>query len=663
MTHPQIPPTSDTAFSYADEKFADVQLLRYRVEGFEQLTLRQKTLIYHLAEAALAGRDILFDQNGRYNLRIRKAFEALYVQYQGDRTTADFQAFVVYLKRLWFASGIHHHYGCEKFVPQFSEVWLRQNLKALNLSLDEACFAVIFNPEVMPMRCNQRDGEDLLLTSAANYYEEGITQAEAENFYAQRKDPKDPQPIMQGLNSRLVRNEVGELQERVYCIGGLYGQAIAEIVKHLERAVSFAENEAQQAVIQTLIDYYRTGDLRTFDRYSILWLQDVVSQVDFVNGFIETYGDPLGLKASWESIVNFKDLAATERATRLSDHAQWFEDHSPVDEAFKKKEVKGVSAKVITAAILAGDLYPPTAIGINLPNSDWVRRDFGSKSVTISNLTAAYAEAAKGSGMNEEFVIDAETRQLIVQYGHEVDDVHTDLHECLGHGSGQLLPTTDPDALRSYSSVIEEARADLFALYYLPDEKLIELGILPTAEAYKANYYGYLQNALLTQLVRINLGAEIEEAHMRNRALIARWVLEQAPLYAQETGAAEACVALLVREGKTFVQVRDYAALRVLFGRLLREVQRIKSEGDYEAARQLVESYAVKIDPKLHQEILERYQKLRLSPYKGFINPVYQAQFDDEGNITEVTISYDEAYDVQNLRYSADYAFLPLVNE
>ena len=646
-------------FNYTNEQFADIQMLRYKVEGFEKLSLRQKTLIYHLSEAALAGRDILFDQNGRYNLRIREMLETVYRDYKGDRKSKDFQGLTLYLKRVWFSAGIHHHYGNEKFVPEFSEKWLRTTLASLNYKVEDEVLDAMFNPNTFKMRVNQKDGDDLVLTSAGNYYGHDVTQAEAEQFYAERKPSGDPRPVMMGLNSRLVRGEFGFLEERVWRVGGLYGAAIEQIVKHLEAAEPFAENAQQAGVIRRLIEYYRTGDLRTFDHYSIQWLKDTESLVDFVNGFTETYGDPLGMKASWESIVNFKDIAATERAHQLAVNAQWFENNSPVDARFKKKEVKGISAKVITAAILSGDLYPSTAIGINLPNSDWVRRDFGSKSVTISNLTSAYAKAAHGSGMDKEFIIDEPTRQLVLKYGDRCDDLHTDLHECLGHGSGQLLPGTDPDSLKSYGSTIEEARADLFALYYLADPKLVELGLTPNMDAHKASYYSYIQNGALTQLVRIKPGNTIEEAHMRNRALIAHWVLEQAK--SQKT--AKPCVELVKQKGKTFVRVNDYAEMRNLFGTLLAEIQRIKSEGDYEGARKLVETYGVQVDAKVHKEILERYARLKLSPYKGFINPVYQAVRDAQGNITDVTISYDEAFDAQNLRYSRDYHFLPLINE
>lgn len=641
-------------FKYTDEQFADIQMLRYKVEGFEKLTLKEKTFIYYLSEAALQGRDILFDQNGKYNLRIRRALEKIYTDYSGDRTSKDFQAFETYLKRVWFSSGIHHHYGCEKFEPGFSESWLRQALKEVGHTLDEAIYPVIFDPQVMPMRVNQKDGDDLLLTSAANYYEEGITQQEAEQFYLERKAPNDSRPVMVGMNSRLVRDEFGQLEERVWRVGGLYGSAIERIVYYLQKARPYACTAEQQIVIDRLVEFYQTGDLRTFDNYAIHWLKDTESLVDFVNGFTESYGDPLGMKASWEGFVNFKDLAATERTKKLSENAQWFEDNSPVDNRFKKEECKGISAKVITAAMLGGDLYPATAIGINLPNSDWVRRDHGSKSVTIGNLTAAYGKASQGSGMDKEFVIDEETRELIKKYGQACDDLHTDLHECLGHGSGKLLPGVSGDTLKSYSSTIEEARADLFGLYYVADPKLVELGLTPNMEAYKSQYYTYMMNGLMTQLVRIKPGFTIEEAHMRNRALIARWALEK--------GAADKVVELVKKRGKTFVRINDYEALRTLFGKLLAEVQRIKSEGDYEAARKLVEDYAVQIDSKLHQEILTRYEKLNLSPYKGFINPVYQATKDVNGNILDVHLDYTEGYAEQMLRYSRDYNTLPDIN-
>lgn len=642
-------------FKYTDEQFADIQMLRYKVDGFEKLSLKEKTFIYYLSEAALQGRDILFDQNGRYNLRIRRAFEKIYTDYAGDRSSADFLAFEVYLKRVWFSAGIHHHYGSEKFKPEFSEAWLRTALKEVGHELAEEIFPVIFNPEVMPMRVNQKDGEDLLQTSAANYYAPGITQKEAEEFYAERKAPADSRPVMVGMNSRLVRDEFGQLEERVWRVGSLYGTAIERIVYYLEKARPFACSTEQQIVLDRLIEYYRTGDLRTFDNYTIHWLKDTESLIDFVNGFTESYGDPLGMKASWESIVNFKDLAATERTKKLSENAQWFEDNSPVDDRFKKEECKGISAKVITAAMLGGDLYPSTAIGINLPNSDWVRRDHGSKSVTIGNLTAAYAKASQGSGMDKEFIIDNATRKLIETYGQVCDDLHTDLHECLGHGSGKLLNGVSGDTLKAYSSTIEEARADLFGLYYIADPKLVELGLTPDLEAYKSQYYTYMMNGLMTQLVRIKPGFVIEEAHMRNRALIARWALEK--------GKEDNVVELVQKGGKTFVKVNDYEALRNLFGNLLAEVQRIKSEGDYLAARNLVEEYGVKVDQKLHKEILERYERLNLSPYKGFINPVYKVSKDVNGNILDVYIDYTEGYAEQMLRYSREYNTLPDINE
>lgn len=651
----------EAPFRYTDEQFADIQMLRYKVEGFDQLTLKEKTFIYYLQEAALEGRDILFDQNGRYNLRIRALLEAVYTNYKGDRKDAFYQALSVYLKRVWFSSGIHHHYGCEKFLPDFSQQSLRTALASIpadklplnGQTVDEMCnelFPVMFDPTVMPMRVNQKDGEDLVLTSACNYYAPGITQAEAEEFYLQRKPAQDPRPIMMGMNSRLERDDYGQLTERVWRVGSLYGGAISRIVENLEKARPYACSDAQRKVLDLLIDVYRTGDLREFDEYSIHWLKDTESLVDFTNYFTESYGDPLGMKASWEAIVNFKDLAATERTKKLSTNAQWFEDHSPVAPEFKKEKVKGVSAKVITAAILGGDLYPSTAIGINLPNSDWVRREHGSKSVTIGNLTDAYNKAAHGNGMDKEFVIDEATRQLINRYGDACDDLHTDLHECLGHGSGKLLPGTDPDTLKAYGSTIEEARADLFGLYYVADQKLVDLGLTPNLEAYKSQYYTYMMNGLMTQLVRIKPGNNIEEAHMRNRQLIARW--------AYEHGRADKIVELVKRHGKTYVRINDYARLRDLFGRLLAEIQRIKSEGDYQAARDLVENYGVKVDPVLHKEILARYERLHLSPYKGFINPVYHAVRDAEGHITDVTIDYTEAYDAQMLRYSRDYSGL-----
>ena len=651
-------------FDYTVEQFADLQILRYRVPGFETLTLKQKELVYYLTEAALQGRDILFDQNGKYNLTIRRMLEAVYTGYQGDRETPDFKAMEVYLKRVWFSNGIHHHYGCEKFVPGFTPEFLKQALSGVEAAalplaegqtVEQLCdevFPVIFNPEVLPKRVNQADGEDLVLTSACNYYD-GVTQAEAEAFYNALKDPKNETPVSYGLNSRLVKVD-GKVQEKVWKVGGLYGRALEKIVYWLKKAEGVAETPEQKAVIAKLVEFYETGDLKAFDDYAILWVKDLNSRVDFVNGFTESYGDPLGMKASWESLVNFKDLEATRRTELISNNAQWFEEHSPVDSSFKKEKVKGVTAKVITAAILAGDLYPATAIGINLPNANWIRSQHGSKSVTIGNITDAYNKAAHGNGFNEEFVYSDAELQLINKYGDLTGDLHTDLHECLGHGSGKLLPGVDPDALKAYGSTVEEARADLFGLYYVADPKLVELGLTPDAEAYKAEYYTYLMNGLMTQLVRIEPGNNVEEAHMRNRQLIARWVYEK--------GAADNVVEMVKKEGKTYVVVNDYGKLRALFGELLAEVQRIKSTGDFAAARELVEAYAVKVDPVLHAEVLERYKKLNLAPYKGFVNPKYEAVTDADGNITDITVTYDEGYVEQMLRYSKDYSALPSFN-
>lgn len=649
-------------FNYIVEQFADLQLLRYRVAGFENLSLRQKELIYYLSEAALEGRDILFDQNGKYNLQIRKLLEAVYVSYSGDRNNPEFQGLEVYLKRVWFSSGIYHHYACDKFVPVFSPEFLRECIEQVDVaslplkdgeSVQAMCdklFPVMFDPKVMPKRVNQADGEDLVMTSAANYYE-GVTQDEAEKFYAMQKVAADPHPVMYGMNSRLVKKD-GVLQEEVWKLDGMYGEAIQKIIFWLEKAETVAENEAQREVIRLLIDFYRTGDLKTFDTYSIAWLKDTDSKVDFVNGFIESYGDPLGMKASWESIVNFKDEEATHRTEIISQHAQWFEDHSPVSSSFKKEVVRGVSAKVITAAMLGGDLYPSSAIGINLPNSNWIRSLHGSKSVTIGNLTDAYNKAAKGNGFREEFVYSQEEKDLLEKYADITGDLHTDLHECVGHGSGKLLPGVDPDALKAYGSTIEEARADLFGLYYLPDEKLVELGLTPDKEAYKAEYYAYMMNGLLTQMVRIEPGCDLEEAHMRNRQLIARWALEN--------GKSKNVVELVKKEGKTYVKINDYLQLRGLFAVLLSEIQRIKSEGDYEAARALVEKYAVKLDATLHEEILNRYRSLHLAPYKGFVNPVYLPQYDAEGRIVDVKLDYTEGYTEQMLRYGRDYSNLTI---
>lgn len=648
---------SAEVFQYAGERFADIQMLRYQVPGFDELTLRQKTLIYHLSQASLLGRDILWDQNGRFNLRLRRILEAVYTHFSGDRSSADFAAFAVYMKRVWFSNGIHHHYGCEKFQPGFTQEFLHQALGQLQAehialgyssleALEQELFPVIFDPSVMPKRVNQAAGEDLLLTSACNYYAPGITQAEAEEFYARQKAEGDQQhPIMYGMNSRLERAADGSLHENVWRADGMYGAAIRQIVQMLSQAIPYAENERQQSVIRKLIEFYETGNLAVFDAYTILWVEETEGEVDFTNGFTEVYGDPLGLKASWEGYVNYTDHQATRRAQALSRNAQWFEDHSPVDARFKKPLCRGVSAKVINAAILGGDLYPSSAIGINLPNSNWVRAEHGSKSVTIANLTHAYDEAARGNGFRNEFADSTQTVSLMDRYGSICDDLHTDLHECLGHGSGRLLPGVDPDALKAYGSTIEEARADLFGLYYLADEKLVELGLTPCQEAYKAQYYSYMMNGLLTQMVRIQPGHQIEEAHMRNRALIARWTLEHYPQ----------AVRLSEQDGKHYVEILDYPLLRTAFGTLLAEIQRIKSEGDLQAARQMVERYGVKIDATLHQEVLERYSKLNLAPYKGFINPRYTPIYDQEGHITDVHIDYLETYDEQMLRYSKQY--------
>ena len=652
-------------FDYTVEQFADLQILRYRVPGFEDLSLKQKELVYYLTEAALQGRDILFDQNGKYNLTIRRMLEAVYTGYKGDKNTPDFKAMEVYLKRVWFSNGIHHHYGSEKFVPGFTPEFFRQAVQSVDAAtlplaegqtveqLCEEVFPVIFDPTVMPKRVNQAAGEDLVLTSACNYYD-GVTQQEAEDFYNALKNPQDETPVSYGLNSRLVKED-GKIQEKVWKVGGLYGQALEKIVYWLKKAEGVAETPEQKAVIAKLMEFYETGDLKTFDEYAILWVKDLNSRIDFVNGFTESYGDPLGMKASWESLVNFKDLEATQRTELISGNAQWFEDHSPVDGQFKKEKVKGVSAKVITAAILAGDLYPATAIGINLPNANWIRSHHGSKSVTIGNITDAYNKAAHGNGFNEEFVYSDAELQLIDKYADVTDELHTDLHECLGHGSGKLLPGVDPDALKAYGSTIEEARADLFGLYYVADPKLVELGLTPSADAYKAQYNTYLMNGLMTQLVRIEPGNNVEEAHMRNRQLIARWVYEK--------GAAEKVVELVKKDGKTYVVINDYEKVRDLFGRLLAEIQRIKSTGDYAGAHDLVEAYAVKVDPALHAEVLERYKKLNLAPYKGFVNPKYEVVTDADGTITDVTVTYDEGYAEQMLRYSKDYSTLSSVNK
>ena len=644
---------------YTDERFADLQLLRYRLNGFEQLSLLQKRLIYYLSQATLYGRDITFDQFGRHNLRIRKTLETVYTDLTVAHNTDDFKALEVYLKRVWFSNGIYHHYGSEKFLPGFSEDYLRQVLHEVNPvrlplrpgeTVDALCdelFPVIFDPEVLPKRVNKADGEDLVATSACNFYD-GVTQQEAEAFYQQQKDAagNDDAPVSYGLNSTLVKQD-GVIREQVWSANGRYANAIRHIVSWLEKAREVAENERQRHVIGLLIDYYNTGDLRKFNDYCIAWVEEQEGRIDFVNGFIEVYGDPLGLKGSWEGIVEYKDMEATRRTQTISKNAQWFEDHSPVDPRFRKPKVKGVTANAICAAMLGGDEYPSTAIGINLPNADWIRAQHGSKSITISNITDAYNKASRGSGFKEEFVIDQDTLELIDKYGDICDDLHTDLHECLGHGSGRLLPGVDPDALKAYGNTIEEARADLFGLYYIADQKLVELGLVPDDEAYKSQYYSYIMNGLMTQLIRIEPGHQIEEAHMRNRALIAHWCYEQGNV-----------VCLEQRDGKTYVRITDYEALRLLFAQLLAEVQRIKSEGDFEAARQLVERYAVKVDARLHTEVLERYKQLNLAPYKGFINPQLTPLLDDNGEICDIEVSYSESYAHQMLRYSTEYATL-----
>ena len=652
-----IPPSD---FQYSDERFADVQMLRYRLDGFEQLTLRQKEFIFYLSQATLFGRDITFDQFGKYNLLIRRTLEAVYTDPHLPRDNDDFRALTVYLKRIWFSNGIYHHYGCEKFTPAFSPDYLRQVLKQVdathlpladNQNVDALCdelFPIIFDPNILPKRVNKADGEDLVATSACNFYQ-NVTQQEAETFYAKKKQEcPTPQELPSfGLNTTLVKDNDGKLHEEVWTTENLYADALRHIVFWLEKAKAVAENNTQQEVIDLLIRYYCTGDLRLFDQYSIAWLKMLDSRIDFINGFIEVYGDPLGLKGSWEGLVEYVDEMATKRTETISSNAQWFEDHSPVDPRFRKPIVKGVSARVICAAMLGGDEYPSTAIGINLPNADWIRAKYGSKSITISNITDAYNRAAHGNGFKEEFVIDSTTLSLIEKYGDDCDNLHTDLHECLGHGSGQLLPGIDADALKAYGNTIEEARADLFALYFLADKKLVELGLLPNNEAYKAEYYSYMMNGLLTQLVRIEPGRQIEEAHMRNRALIARWCLAHGN-----------CMEMVEQDGKTFLRIHSYEELRQLVATLLAEIQRIKSEGDYDAARKLVEDYAVKIDPQLHEEILQRYEKLNLAPYKGFINPWLKPVTDAEGHITDICVDYTESYDHQMLRYSTDYGTL-----
>lgn len=649
-------------FNYVVDRFADIEVLRYKVPDFEKLTLNQKLMVYYLSEAAQVGRDIIWDQNCRYNLPIRNLLEAVYTNYKGDRTTADWKAFEKYMKQVWFGNGIHHHYSTDKFLPEFSQEFLASQIAALpkgalNLTgyasvkaMTDDLFPVIFDPAIMAKRVNQDGTQDLIATSANNLYAPGITQKEVEDYYASIKDPNDPTPISYGLNSKMVRGKDGKVEEDVYHLNGLYGPAIAKIIYYLSLAKQYADNDAQKVYITSLIDYYITGDLRKFDEYSILWAEDTKSDVDFVNGFIENYGDPLGMTASWESYVNFKNKKSSARTETISSNAQWFEDHSPVDPRFRKPHVKGVSAKVITAAMLGGDAFPSTAIGINLPNANWIRASHGSKSVTLENITEAYALASVGNGFNEEFVIDKATSKLLDDYLYITDMLHTDLHECLGHASGQLLPGVDPDALKEHGSTLEEARADLFALYYLADPKLLELGILDNPDAYKAEYYKYMLNGLMTQLNRIEPGKDIEEAHMRNRQLIANWVLTH--------GKKDKVVELVKKNGKTYVKINDYRKMRDLLGQLLAEVQRIKSEGDYAAGNKLVNDYGVKVDKKLHDEVLTRFSKLDIPPYRGFVNPVYTVVKDKDGKATDVTISYDENYVDQMLRLSRDYSTL-----
>lgn len=643
--------------NYIDEKFADIQLLRYKLEGFEALRLQQKIYIYYLSKAVLSGRDITFDQFGKYNLSIRKVLESIFLLYNGSRDTHDFQALTVYLKRVWFSNGIYHHYGCDKFKPEFSKDFFCDAYNSLSYeqlalgseeeknNLLNEILSVIFDADYLPKRVNKAEGVDLIKTSACNFYED-VSQSEVESFYNGMKVEGDARPVSYGLNSKLTKQN-GKLTELVYKANGMYGNKIRQIIHWLTKASQYAENEQQKKVIAILIKYYQTGDLKYFDEYSIEWLKEQEGQVDFINGFIEVYGDPLGLKGSWEGIVEYKDAEATKRTRLISENAQWFEDHSPVDRRFKKKTVRGVTANVICAAMLGGDEYPSTAIGINLPNADWIRAEHGSKSVTIGNLTDAYSKASRGNGFMQEFVIDDETRALIDRYGDLCDELHTDLHECLGHGSGQLLKETDPDALKAYGNTIEEARADLFGLYYLADDKLVELGLTPDREAYKSQYYTYMQNGLLTQAVRIELGNDIEEAHMRNRALIANWALDM--------DVEQQIVALEMHGGKHYVSVKDYEGLRGIFARQLSEIQRVKSEGDFNAARALVEKYAVHIDSQLHREILERYEKLGIAPYKGFLNPWMKPEYDENGNIVDIKLDYTESYAHQMMRYSTEY--------
>ena len=650
----QTPATNE--FNYMVENFADLGILRYRVPDFENLTTQQKALVYYLNEAALWGRDILCDQNCRYNLRIRRACETIYINYTGDKTTEEWKAFELYLKRIWFANGIHHHYSEDKILPTCSRAWFEEACAHCGVQLDDEVMVVIFDPTVMAKKVNSVTGQDLCLTSACNYYE-NVTQAEAEAWYAAHKD-NSPEPKWIGLNSKLTKNEQGEVIERVFKAteDGLYREALVHVVENLEKALVYAENDKQREVISKLIEFNKTGDLTTFNQYAIAWVQDLDSRVDFVNGFTEVYGDPLGVTGAWESLVNFKDEAATRRAQTLSDNAQWFEDNSPIAPQYKKAECKGVSAKVITAAILAGDCYPATPIGINLPNANWIRKNYGSKSVTIANLTEAYNQASLGNGFNEEFILEEADREIARQYGAYMSDIHVDLHECLGHGSGQMLPGVDKNALKEHGSTIEECRADLFSIYYMADPKLVELGIVPDAEAYKAQYYHQLLNGALTQLVRIEPGKQIEEAHMRNRAINARWVLAHC-------NPAQPEVEIIEQDGKHYLRINDYEGVRALFGQLLAITQEIVSTGNYEAACQLVEEYGVAVDSTLHQELLARYQPLNIPPYKGFVNPIYTAHFDAEGEITDVTLDYTEGYTEQHLRYSRDYSPLPDVNK
>lgn len=647
-----------TEFHYTEERFADLQMLRYRLAGFDELDLRQKLYIYYLSKAALSGRDITTDQFGKYNLRIRKILEAVYCNYKGDRTSSDYQSLEIYLKRVWFSNGIYHHYGCEKFVPAFTESFLRNAVNALdktqlplndNETVDEMCdeiFPVIFDGTLLAKRVNKTSGEDLIQTSACNYYE-NVTQDEVETYYNKIKVANDTTPPSYGLNSKLVK-ENDNLRELKWTESGLYGNAITNIIHWLSKASEYAENNQQRKIISILIDYYRSGDLKVFDEFSIEWLKELSGRIDFINGFIEVYGDPLGIKGSWEGFVSYKDIESTKRTETISRNAQWFEDHSPIDPRFRKPKVRGVVANVVCAAMLGGDEYPSSAIGINLPNADWIRAQHGSKSVTIGNLTEAYNKAAAGNGFNEEFVIDEQTISIIRKYGPVCDDLHTDLHECLGHGSGQLLSGVDPDALKAYGNTIEEARADLFGLYYIADDKMLELGLLDNSEAYKAHYYTYMMNGLMTQLTRIKPGHKIEEAHMRNRALIARWVYDN----------SHGIVQFIKKDGKTFIQINDYAVLRGLFASLLAEIQRIKSEGDYLSAKHLVERYAIDVDTELHNEVLARYGKLNIAPYKGFINPWLKPVYSDSGDIVNIEIDYTETYEHQMLRYSDEYGFL-----